>query len=234
MPKSIVVFLLAVIAAIPSLPALAAPITIPVGLNPGDHYRVAFVTSTTTTAASSSIADYNALVTTTANSSGPLAALGTTWTAIASTLAVNAEDNTNTNPAFSAGVPVYNLAGSLVAPNNSVLWGATFTTFLSDRVDITETGATYTNLVWTGTHEFGVGAGIYTLGSGNSVYYAGLAGDSSRNWMAYSGIGPTSLLFPLYGLSGVLTVPVPEPSSMVLACLAAAGLVLASLRRRRN
>jgi hypothetical protein len=43
--------------------SLAAPITVPTGLNPGDRYRLAFVTSTTRDARSSNIADYNLFVT---------------------------------------------------------------------------------------------------------------------------------------------------------------------------
>ncbi len=43
--------------------ALTAPITIPTGLNPGDQYRIAFVTRTIRDVTSSNIADYNAFVT---------------------------------------------------------------------------------------------------------------------------------------------------------------------------
>ena len=56
----------------------AQPITIPSGLNPGDSYRLAFVTSTTRDATSSNSVDYDALVTAAASSVGELASLGTT------------------------------------------------------------------------------------------------------------------------------------------------------------
>ena len=46
---------------------LAAPITLPTGLNPGDQYRLGFVSSTTRDATSQNIADYNDFVTATAN-----------------------------------------------------------------------------------------------------------------------------------------------------------------------
>jgi hypothetical protein len=98
MRKSIAVFLLAAAAAIPPLTALAGPITVPTGLNPGDQYRLAFVTSTTRDASSSNIADYNAFVTAAANSDPLVAALNTGWRAIASTPSTAAEDNTFTPP----------------------------------------------------------------------------------------------------------------------------------------
>ena len=99
------------------LTASAAPITVPTGLNPGDQYRLAFVTSTTRDATSSNIADYNAFVTAAANSVPQFVALGTTWHAIGSTAAVAARDNTNTNFTVNpSGQPIYNLKGTLLSP----------------------------------------------------------------------------------------------------------------------
>ena len=61
--------------------AQAAPITIPVGLNPGDTYRLAFVTSTKTDALNSQIDYYHNFV----NTLG-LAATGISgWKALVST-----------------------------------------------------------------------------------------------------------------------------------------------------
>jgi hypothetical protein len=93
---------------------LAQPTTVPSGLSPGDKYRLAFVTSTTRDATSSDIADYNAFVTAVANTVPALTELGTTWTAIGSTAAVDARDNTNTNPGNAEGVPIYLLDGTLL------------------------------------------------------------------------------------------------------------------------
>jgi hypothetical protein len=86
--------------------AQASPITAPTGLNDGDTYRVAFVTSTTRDALSQNIADYNAFVTAVANTQAELFDLGTTWTAITSTSTVGARDNTNTVPGGSVGIPI--------------------------------------------------------------------------------------------------------------------------------
>lgn len=106
-----------------SSPVAFADIVIqPPGLNIGDQYRLVFVTSGTRNAQSSNIADYNSFVTTQANQSAALTALGTTWTVIGSTSTVDARDNTGTNPDTSVGVPIYNLQGQLNAANNSDLW----------------------------------------------------------------------------------------------------------------
>jgi hypothetical protein len=77
-----------IISAIGLLPGAApgALIIVPPGLNPGDKYRLVFVTSTTSGAQSSGIGNFNAFVT----ASAELAALGTTWSAIASTPATHA------------------------------------------------------------------------------------------------------------------------------------------------
>jgi len=51
-----------------AVPTAAAPVSIntPTGLNPGDRFRIAFVTGTTTTGSSSDIASYNLFVNTAA------------------------------------------------------------------------------------------------------------------------------------------------------------------------
>ena len=87
--------------------ALTAPITIPTGLNPGDQYRISYVTSTIRDVTSSNIADYNAFVTAAADSVIEPAALGTSWTAIGSTASIDARDNTNTSFTTSTCVGIY-------------------------------------------------------------------------------------------------------------------------------
>ena len=99
-------------------------ITPPIGLNAGDQYRLAFVTSTERDGLSANIADYNAHVTAAASGVPELLALGTTWRAIASTAVVAARDNTNTNP-DETGVPIYLLNGVQLASGNADLWDGT-------------------------------------------------------------------------------------------------------------
>src|SRR5476649_1320284 len=68
-----------------------ASLVLPVGLNPGDQYRIAFLTSDVRDGTSANIADYDLFVTGEANAAGSvLQPLGTTWQAIASTLTVDA------------------------------------------------------------------------------------------------------------------------------------------------
>ena len=55
--------------------------TVPTGLNPGDQYRLAFVTSTIRDATSSDIGVYNTHVTNAANSNPDLLALNADWKA---------------------------------------------------------------------------------------------------------------------------------------------------------
>jgi hypothetical protein len=108
---SIITLVLLVIANI--VPARAS--VIPAGLNPGDHYQLAFVTSTTINGASSNISDYNVFVNSAANLTGSLVE-GITFYAIGSTATVNAINNAV--QAVGANFKgVYNLNGAKVSVN---------------------------------------------------------------------------------------------------------------------
>src|SRR5690349_5670387 len=100
-------FLFGIISLITPVASYAAPVTVPTSLNPGDQYRLAFVTSTTTDATSTSTFYYNTFVTNVANSVPELAALGTDWTVIGSTPGIDARTNTDTDPSNSTGFPIY-------------------------------------------------------------------------------------------------------------------------------
>ena len=147
----------------PSLTAWGGPITVPPGLQPGDKYRLVFVTSTTTDGTSSNIGYYNAFVSDVAAASS-LSSLGTTWTAVGSTASVNAEDNTGTNPSAGVGYPVYDLAGHLVAANNTAL--STSPEYPYPIVAYTETGDFLQTQVWTWYGRLGgIADTSYPLGS---------------------------------------------------------------------
>ena len=164
-----------------------------------------------------------------ANSVSALATLGTTWSAIASTEFVNADDNTGTNPSISpVGVPIYTLENTLIAATDTSLWSGTIANPISNDETGSNLGPPY---VWTGTGPSG-SANLY-LG-GPAVLY-GAETVSSVGWTQF-GVSPPNTSNGLYAISGVLTVPypTPEPSTMFLACLAAAGLAVTLLRRRRN
>ncbi len=222
-------------AGISSSPALSAPITVPTDLSVGDTYRLAFVTSANRNATSTDIADYNTFVTNVANAVPELAALGTTWTAIASTATVAARDNTSTLPSFaggSIGSPIYRLDDERIADSNDQLWNTGGFPFHAPLA-VTEQGSLLGGapLVWTGTIGDGqIATNSSFLGAPDQAL-VGVATSTNFGWVrATLDITRDLTTHPLYGISGVLTVG-PEPSTVSLL---ASGLVaLAAARRRR-
>ena len=239
--------LLCLTALVLASPAVAAPITIPPGLNPGDQFRIIFVTSTKRNAASDSIGDYDAFVSAAAATSPGLAALGTNWTAIGSTAAVSAFDHIG--GVFSA--PVFNLGGLLVASNSADLWDGS----LNNPVRFDESGADTNGLfeipslpglsgafVWTGTSEFGAAHFLrlglkppFTVTPADHVIF-GRASQTNATWIFTNDFQLDDLLH-VYGVSDVLTVPgspVPEPGTFGTAALAAVVLAGGAIRSRRR
>jgi hypothetical protein len=216
--------------------AQAAPIIVPAGLNPGDTFRLVFVTSTGRDATSSNIADYNAFVTAAANSQAALAALGTTWTAIASTATVNARDNTNTVPSGaggSLGVPIYRLDGNQVVSSYDDLWDGTidlpiaFDEAGNLAFDVNpEEGAN----VWTGTALDGTTDPIGALGT-LLPRYGVTEFPTSGTWIT---AGTFSQNFDprLYAISGIITVA--EPGALSLMALGLVGLGVARRRAAKT
>jgi hypothetical protein len=215
-------------------PASAIPITTPAGLSPGDLYRLAFVTSATRDATSAHIADYNKFVTGVANAetTGTLMALGTTWTAIASTPTVDARDNTGTNKfTDGVGVPIYLLDGlTLIASSNADLWDD----HLAAPLFFDENGALLPTFVWTGTEGRGKGIPNRELGS-NALSTLGDSVDFDVDWIGF-GDEPNDRNHNFYALSGILEVAseetVPEPSTWTLLLGGLASI--AWFRRRRQ
>ena len=140
----------------PASRVYAVIITQPSSLNPGDSYRLAFVTAGTRDATSTNIADYNTFVTNAANAIPALASLGTTWTAIGSTATVEARDNTNTVPSTvgggSLGVPIFLLNDTKLADSNDDLWDGS----IDVPFDRTELDTAIVADVWTGTTQAGL------------------------------------------------------------------------------
>jgi hypothetical protein len=187
---------------------------------------------------SSNIADYNSFVQAQADLSPELAALNTTWTAIGSTLTVDARDNTSTNPNAAAGVAFYNLHGLKIAHNNADLWdGLLLASITWDQFDGFHDTA---SPVWTGTHHTGI-ASANPLGGSVQFPFAqfGLPSFVGAGWVngGSSHINDhVSDLASLYAVSGVLTAgdvaAVPEPSSLIITSMLFALAGIGWVRRR--
>jgi hypothetical protein len=142
-------------------------VTVPAGLNPGDQYRLVFVTDGFHDALSSDIGVYNAFVAAEAAAVPDLSILGADWRAIGSTLTVTARDNTGTNPFVNGpGVPIYGLDGSIIASGNPQLWSGT----IANPLNITPTGIVIVIVnAWTGASEDGQGVPGSELGNVSPV-----------------------------------------------------------------
>lgn len=212
--------------------ASAAPITVPAGLNAGDQYRIAFVTSTTRDATSADIADYNAFVTAAATAQLELNALGTTWTAIASTATVDARDNTSTIPSSvsggSLGFPIFLLDGNKLVDSYDDLWDGT----LDLPLNIDETGASNSGqIILSGTTPSGVAFIGQSLGDLSGATRTGFSTSTSGGWVNASAV-LSSNQFSLYALSDVLTVQaIPEPGSLLILSIGLAGLCVVGRKR---
>lgn len=204
--------------------AQAEPITVPTDLNPGDQYRLVFVTSTTRNATSSDIADYNDFVSDVAAGVPELVALGTTWTAIASTATVDARDNTGTNPS-STGVPMYRLDDTRIADGNEDLWDGSLCATLS----VDEAGTTgIAKKVWTGTSTSGEGD-LYGGELGDMFPVVGDTEYMGGYWVNTAAYMHYGASYRVYAMSGVLTV-VPEPNTITLLLCGLSSILF--LRRR--
>lgn len=201
--------------------------TVPPGLTPGSPYRLVFVTALNYDSEDHYIADYNAGVNNEANGVSALAALNATWTVIGSSiLGVNAIDNIGQDP----GVPIYNLAGLLVANDATTGTGGLFSGQLINAIDIDENGNGVANsAVFTGSNAAGTGT-LPGPGSQLGQYWVeyGNSGSTSQSWST-NGYAYYGDFFPLYGISTTLTTPTPEPSSLALL-----GLALLLLLRRHH
>lgn len=197
---------------------LAMPVTVPTGLNAGDQYRLAFVTSTARDGTSSDIADYNAFVD----------AIGDTvivsdWKAIASTSAVSAISNTNT-PIATGGIPIYLLNDTKLVDDYADLWDGT----LDIPLNINEFAGIQSAVVWTGTDTNGSGASLAQLGTANPI--VGNSTLANASWVNFGTRGFTNNQ-ELYGLSSILVVAIPAPGPLGLLAFGLVGL--AFTRRKR-
>jgi hypothetical protein len=209
-------------------------IATPSGMNPGDQFRIVFLTVATTQATSGDINYYNTFVNNDAiNQAGGTGnnvvygSTALTWTAIASTNDIAAISNIG-----SFGVPVYLASGTLITPSDTVtgLWSGSL---LSPINEFLTDPFFFDTAVWTGTLPNGSNAGSFTLGSGSGFgSLPGLSNKSNSEWVE-TGATPSTFSNNMYGISQVLTA-VPEPSTyaMALAGLACGGYSIFRRRKR--
>jgi len=181
----------------------------------GDQYRLAFHTSATTAATSADIATYNAWVQGLADAS-PLnigANFGATWKVIGSTAAVDARDNTSTNPTVNgSGHAIFLLDGStLVANDYYDLWDGA----IQNIINITEQGTTWAYWPWTGTLTDGTagtgGSAGNPLGSTGQVGQGNASVTTEWIWRVWT-MDPPGNLMPMYALSDPLVIVVDDPN----------------------
>ena len=212
-------------------------IVAPASLDPGDQFRLVFVTEFTRSATSDDLADYDAFVFFSALLAGLTTYQGTSvnWYTLGSTATVDANDRLP-----DSSVPIYELDGTLVASPQSNLW--TIPGLLS-QIDTTEYGTTKVTQVWTGTDRTGNASPGDALGSSRPQFGITTTPIQLPWFWTEVGNADAATMLSLYAFSDVLTVPrgdtpppppapAPEPSTLGLLAMGA-GVVGARWRRSR-
>lgn len=210
--------------------SLAAPITVPTGLAPGQSYRLAFVTAGTRDASnvsSWSNEPYDAFVTAEANTELSLSSIQ--WQVLGSGFngSTYVRQHTGTTPASweggFPGVPIFLLNDTKLVDDYADLWDGTFDTSLS----IDQHGNTLFTEVWTGMTASGFSGEFSYLGC--SDYYGACAqygsSQAADSAWAFVGYDQTSSAKSYYAISNVLTVPGPTPAALLTLGFAALLLV---------
>jgi len=203
----------------------------PAGLNPGDQFRVVFVTDGRIGPLGTDHSIYDSFVSAEAVSAGLDSYAGSPvlWQAL-----ITAIDGTEAIDRLPADltVPIFLIDGTLVANNGEDLWLRS----LINPINLSPTGAAgIIDRVWTGTGLGGFSSGN-PLGSPTLFVTHGLSGETDSSWLD-NGTMLTNA-GRLYAFSEPLTIPaqssVPEPSTLTLLGLGSMCLVGARSRGRRR
>jgi len=212
----------------------AQAINVPAGLNPGDTYHLAFITSGVTSIRGQDITSLNNFVENQANSSSLTS--GINWFAIGSYSTVDARDNTSTNPS-SIGSPIFLANGiTKIADDYPDLWDGSLDSPINRDQDNNPSGAAD---VWTGTGSDGRASSNPFFDDGSIVFATrGLTTPTDMRWVDNGAhVGNTGDAFPFYAISELLTVPepanaaVPEPMTATLGLMGLGMLGMATRRR---
>lgn len=178
--------------------SIHAALTVPAGLNPGDAYRVIFVSSTPINGTSSITADYDAHIQGVADTAG----IGGTleWIAIVSTPTESAIDHVTNFVAANPNIPIYNQAGEMLVSVTNNLWNGLSTAVLYD-----EFGAVGHSGMWTGTDVDG--QALINRELGTSAPVIGSSSSNTSVWLNWMLTFSSLELHTLYGLSATIIVP---------------------------
>ncbi len=193
----------------------------PSGLNPGDEFRLMFVTADTRDATATDIGTYDSFVQASAvgsHSGGAHKAVrsyASLFSAVGSTSTVDARTHLGMDPNVSADadVAVYWLNGSQAAANNSGFWSGTWTNSAqAGRRTAAGSAPSAASLVWTGTKTDGTSAKSpdQYLGSAGNV----AVGDNGNSVPIVTAASARTSLLPLYGVSGVFRVGNPHGTAL--------------------
>jgi hypothetical protein len=201
--------------------ASSAIVIPPPDLNPGDQYRLVFITTGTRDATSADIAVYNSFVNAQAALASATGFPTSGWAVIGSTPTVAARDNTGTNPAIGVGVPIYRVDGVRIADNNADLWDGTPP---AASISVTQQGDSYPNtappcasfpycLAWTGAVGFGESNPSSSLGGTGGTAAGNIFLVASANTFSWiqGYFDSKSRSYPFYAMSSVLTVGSAPP-----------------------
>ena len=187
---------------------------IPSGFEPGDRFRLLFVSSTTRNGSSLDINVYNNHVIAAAGSGDTaIRALRGGFRALGSTGTVDARDNTATTYTSSnKGVPIYWLNGDKVADDYEDFYDNSWDN--KNGKGKNELGGSFSNSshIWTGSNNDGTKDSDYHFGSGGSVRVVRLEESAT---LSGENVAQTQNSYSLLALSQVLQVrssPVPVPA----------------------